>query len=74
MLVVGMQEILLNEWNTIDQAVHRLDVNADLVSRINDHIYLKFPAQLFNCSAKGTIVMPVNATITVKPTIIYPRV
>jgi len=55
-----MQEILASEWETTDKAVHRLEWSAKLENKINDHIYLKFPAREFTCQKNGAISLPVS--------------
>ena len=60
---VDVQNILDNEWDTIDNAVHRMDISAKLVDEINDHIYLKFSRRRFTCQANGTISLPVSAVL-----------
>jgi len=54
---------------TIDNALYRIDISAELEEKINDHIYLKFSAQPFNCSDTGTISLPVSDTVLVLVTI-----
>jgi len=61
--IVGIQTVLSNEWDTIDNAVHRLDISTKIEAEINNHIYLKFTAQQFKCLDSGTISLPVSATI-----------
>jgi len=56
-----VQDVLQSEWETIDSAVHRLDISAKLEEEINDHIYLKFSQQQpFNCPKTGVISLPVS--------------
>ena len=55
-----MQEMLVSEWGTIDNALHRLELSAKLENEINDHIFLKFPGQRFTCQTNGTISLPVS--------------
>jgi len=64
-----LQDILANEWMTIDDAVHRIDISAKLEEEINDHIYLKFPVLLFECNSTGTISLPVSDALLVLGTV-----
>ena len=58
------QRILGGEWKTIDYALHRVDISANLVNEINNHIYLKSEeTELFKCSKQGTITLPVSAFV-----------
>ena len=58
------QRILGGEWETIDYAIHRVDISANLVNQINNHFYLKFEeTELFKCSKQGTIRLPVSTFV-----------
>jgi len=58
-----LQNILENEWDTIDRAMHNVDLSAELQQEINDHSYLKFSSELFVCYENKTIELPVSAPI-----------
>jgi len=58
-----LQNILENEWDTIDRAMHNVDLSAELQQEINDHSYLKFSSELFVCYENKTIELPVSAQI-----------
>jgi len=58
------QDILYNEWYTIDKAVHRADISATLVADINNHSYLKFSLQKFVCPENGTLTLPASVVVS----------
>jgi len=58
-----LQDILHSEWITIDNAIHSVDLSPEIVAKINDHIFLKFPHKLFNCT-DGTIKLDVSSLVT----------
>jgi len=57
--------MLESEWETIDTAVRRLDISAKLTAEINDHIYLKFRSQEFECQKNASISLPVSVAVSV---------
>ena len=59
-----MQNVLDNEWQTIDTSIHRLDISTKLEDEINNHIYLKFSVEKFTCLKNGSVSLPVSSVFS----------